>query len=180
MAGRPRRQHSDAPGDVLAHRRQVLILIAGKCRPRRIKRRPGVQILRWSRRQLRGVRPHEDRLPVPVPARTWSHAERAARPQFNSHESCGSGSAGGWPRSTAEHGSAFEPAIAGGPGGPPVGDDGESERAQHGVEAIVGRCHPERRRPCLAEVGDVGLDEVNVGPCTAVNPRVLGTLGGSK
>jgi predicted enzyme related to lactoylglutathione lyase len=36
MAGRPRWQHFDAAGDVLAHRRQVLSLIAGKRRPRRI------------------------------------------------------------------------------------------------------------------------------------------------
>ena len=60
MAGRPRWQHSDAAGDGLAHRRQVLSLIAGLRRPRRIRRRPGVQILRWSRRQLSGVCPHED------------------------------------------------------------------------------------------------------------------------
>jgi catechol 2,3-dioxygenase-like lactoylglutathione lyase family enzyme len=42
----------------LAHRRQVLSLIADKRRPRRIRRRPGVQILRCSRRQLPDVCPH--------------------------------------------------------------------------------------------------------------------------
>jgi hypothetical protein len=59
MAGRPRWQQSDVAGDGLAHRRQVLSLIAGERRPRRIRRRPGVQILRWSRRQLPGVCPHD-------------------------------------------------------------------------------------------------------------------------
>jgi hypothetical protein len=58
VAGRPRWQHSDVAGDGLAHRRQVLSLIAGERQPRRI-RRPGVQILRWSRRQLPGVWPHD-------------------------------------------------------------------------------------------------------------------------
>jgi hypothetical protein len=44
MADRPRRQCFDAARDVLAYRRQLLSLIAGKRRPLRIRRGPGVEI----------------------------------------------------------------------------------------------------------------------------------------
>ena len=45
-AGRPGRQHSDAAGDGLAYRRQVLSLIAGKHRAE-FRQPSAVQILRW-------------------------------------------------------------------------------------------------------------------------------------